>query len=148
MGWRAGGGASGTGRCARTAASFWVFLTLRSSDFFRGLSTFRAVALRGRTFLATRALDAGAFFVSFLLFGAMRAFATFRAVVFLGTALFALGRVGFVTARLFAAGFVEDRPEDARDVERRKPLVTALMRLQIEGLMRVKASRRCGGRIT
>ena len=83
-----------------------------------------------------------------LFFVATRAFATFRAAVFLGTALFAFGRVGFALARLFAADFVEDRRADARDVERLRPFETALMRLQIEGLMWSQNSRSCGGRIT
>jgi hypothetical protein len=60
-------------------------------------------------------------------------FAAFRAEVFFGTALFALGRVGFVTTRLFAAGFDGDLRLDARDDERLSPFETALMRLRLKG---------------
>jgi hypothetical protein len=78
---------------------------------------------------------------------ATRVGVTFRGAVFFATARFALGRVGFDTTLRFAAG-LEERLADARDVERLSPFVTALMRLQIEGVKRVKTSRRCGGRIT
>jgi hypothetical protein len=93
------------------------------------LTTLLEVALRGAAFLGTRVFaDAVFFLAAGLLFAARRDFAAFRDKVFLGTALFALGRVGFVTARRFAAGFEEDRLEDARDVERLSPFETALMR--------------------
>jgi hypothetical protein len=98
--------------------------------------------LAGRAFAATTLFLAAPF-----AFAATRAVADFLATVFCGTALFAFGRSVFPVVRRFAAGLA-DRLEDARDVDRRSPFETALMRLQIEGLKRVKASRRCGRRIT
>jgi hypothetical protein len=83
-----------------------------------------------------------------LLLETTRLFAAFLGAAFCGTARFALGRFAFATTRRLAAVFDEDRLADARDVERLSPFETALMRLQIEGLMRVDVSRSCAGRIT
>jgi len=49
VGWRCGGGATEIGLCARTAASFWVFLTRSATDFFAG-KVFRPVVLCVATF--------------------------------------------------------------------------------------------------
>lgn len=107
----------------------------------------RETVLRGATFFFGVALAAIFFLAGTLALGAGRVVADFRAVFFCGTALFAFGRSVLAVVRRFAAG-LDDRLADARDVERRSPFETALMRLQIEGLKRVKASRRCGRRIT
>ena len=68
-----------------------------------------------------------------LLFVALRfkesfAFGGFRAIDLRATARLAFGRVGFgAVARLLAADFGEELRVTARDVERLKPLVTALI---------------------
>jgi len=136
VGWRDGGAVIGAGLCARTAASFCVFLTLGAVDFwiafFGAAKDFRAAAARGEAFLPARcfATDFGfvtTFFVDFFL-GAAFALAGFRATVFLTTALFAFGRaaLGLVT-RFFAAVFGEERRAAARDVERLKLFGAALI---------------------
>ena len=107
----------------------------------------RETAFRGAVFFAGRAFPAIFFLAALLALAATRVVVDFRAALFCGTALFAFGRSVLAVARRFAVG-LDERLADARDVERRSPFETALMRLQIEGLKRVKASRRCGRRIT
>ena len=110
-------------------------------------TTLREMALRGAAFFLGGAFAAIFFLAAPLALAATREVADFRAVLFCGTALFAFGRSVFAVVRRFAVG-LDERLAVARDVERRSPFETALMRLQIEGLKRVKASRRCGRRIT
>ena len=89
-------------------------------------------------FVATRCFGAVVFleavlrfaiiFLGALLFTEAFALAAFRDAVFSATALFALGRLVLaLSVRLLAADFGEDRWAAARAVERRRPLVTALM---------------------
>ena len=89
-------------------------------------------------FAATRCFGAAVFleavfrfaiiFFGALLFTEAFAFAAFRDAVFSATALFALGRLVLAfSVRLLAAALGEDRWAAARAVERRRPLVTALM---------------------
>jgi hypothetical protein len=77
-------------------------------------------------------------------------FADFRSGVLLATALFAFAREGFgVGARRFAADFGAARRAVARDVERLKLLVTALIsKVMIERAMWTKRSGSCRGRVT
>jgi len=71
-------------------------------------------------------------------------------VTFFATALLAFGRAVFgAGARLFAADFGEVRRGTARDVERLKFLVTALIsKVMIERTSEPKRSGSCGGRVT
>jgi hypothetical protein len=89
-------------------------------------------------FAATRCFGAAGFleavfrlaiiFFGALLFTEAFAFGAFRDAVFAATALFALGRLALAfSVRLFAAALGADRWAAARAVERRRPLVTALM---------------------
>jgi hypothetical protein len=89
-------------------------------------------------FAATRCFGAPVFledvfrlaiiFFGALLFTEAFAFAVFRATVFSAIALFALGRLVLAfSVRLLAADLGADRWAAARAVERRRPLVTALM---------------------
>ena len=67
-------------------------------------------------------------FLEGLLFKETLALAVLRDVAFSATALFAFGRLAFaLSVRLLAADLGEDRWAAARDVERLRPLVTALM---------------------
>ena len=112
-------------------------MTLSSTDF--GVDAdFRGVALRAVDFAATRGFETAVFLEAVLLlvmiffvalfFTAAFAFAGFRATVFCATALFALGRLVFAfSVRLFAEDLGEERCAAARDVERLRPFVTALM---------------------
>lgn len=93
----------------------------------------RVTTLRGAAFFFGVVFAAVFFLAGTLALAATRVVADFRAVFFCGTALFALGRSVLAVARRFAAG-LDERLADARDVERRSPFETALMRLQIEGL--------------
>jgi hypothetical protein len=124
-------------------------LTLKSNDFFGLAAGFREASFRGAAFFATRALDTAVFFLAAGLdLELTRLFAAFRVAALCGAARLAFGRLAFGATRRLAGDFDEDRRADARDVERLSPFETALMRLQIEGLMRVNVSRRCGGRLT
>ncbi|HKO97699.1 MAG TPA: hypothetical protein VJU86_11940 [Pyrinomonadaceae bacterium] len=94
---------------------------------------FLATTLRATAFFATArfgvAVDflAVAFFVA-LLFVEVFAFVAFLAIGFCTEARFAFGLADAeVTFLRFAADFAEGREAAARDVERLKPLVTALM---------------------
>jgi len=89
-------------------------------------------------FAAARCLGAAVFLeavfrLAVIFFGALVfteafAFATFRDAVFSAMALFALGRLVLAfSVRLLAADLGADRWAAARAVERRRPLVTALM---------------------
>jgi hypothetical protein len=97
---------------------------------------FRATTLRAIAFFATRCFGAAffltaAFFVTLLfaeLFAETFALTVLRAAVFCATARFALGRAVFTfVARRLTADLGEDRRAVARDVERLRPLVTALI---------------------
>ncbi|MEK6282200.1 MAG: hypothetical protein AABN95_17725 [Acidobacteriota bacterium] len=96
------------GRCARTAASFWVFLTLIATDFLVGVD-FRATVFRVMAFLGCGLLAAVVFLAlaldETLLLGMDLAFTAFRAAGFCATALVAFGRffVEAVERRLVAA---------------------------------------------
>ena len=75
-------------------------------------------------------------FFGALLFTEAFAFAAFRATVFSATALFALGRLVLaLSVRLLAVDLGADLWAAARAVERRRPLVTALMEASIERLV-------------
>ncbi len=88
--------------------------------------------MRATTFLVTRDFGAAffltaAFFVTFFLTETL-AFAVLRPADFWTTALFAFGRLIFAfVGRAFTADFDDERRATARDVERLRPLVTALM---------------------
>ena len=118
-------------------------MTLTSSDFLCvanvALAGFRASGLCTEAFLATLDFTAVVFFVAFFDSFALRAatfgFAVFRAAL-LGTARFAFGRLVLLAVAALGRSFGEARRAAARDVERLRPFVTALMKLQIE---RVKA---------
>ena len=95
-------------------------------------------------FFGTRFLRATLFLTTDLLFRGTLAFRKetfgllgFRAVAFLATALLAFGRTDLgAAARLFAAGFGEERRATVRDAERLKLLVTALIsKVMIERAM-------------
>ena len=88
--------------------------------------------MRGAAFFVARDFGiafflTAAFFVT-LLFGETLAFEVLRVEAFCATARFAFGRaaLGFA-ARVLAADFADDRRATARDVERLRPLVTALI---------------------
>jgi hypothetical protein len=90
------------------------------------------------TFFLTAAFFATLLFKETLVFRrATFGFWVFRAVAFFATARLALGRAVFgAGARLFAAGFEEGRRATARDVERLKLLLTALIsKVMIERAM-------------
>lgn len=121
------------GRCARTAASFWVFLTLGATGFlcFAIVSFlaggFRAIVFFGARLLAAAFFLTATFFVDFAFTATFR-FWVFCAVARLATALFAFGRAVFdAVTRFFAADLGVERRVIARDVERLRPLVTALI---------------------
>ena len=115
---------------------------------------FFAATLRGAGFFGTRLL-ATAFFLTAIFFvdlGFVAVFTldVFRAGVLLATALFAFGRADFgVAARLLAADLGAGRRAMAREVERLKPLVTALIsKVMIERTMWTGRSGSCRGRVT
>ena len=95
------------------------------------------------------------FFVNLFL-GATRAFEAaftfsgFRAATFFATALLAFGRTVLgAGVRLFAAAFGEERRATAREVERLKLFVAALIsKVLNERPMWTKRSGSCGGRVT
>jgi hypothetical protein len=91
-----GGGAIGTGRCARTAASFWVFLTLTPTAFLETTAAdFRdGVDLRTLALLDARALVVRrpiTFLEDFVFAGCLD-FAALMGLALLATARFAFGR--------------------------------------------------------
>lgn len=94
---------------------------------------FFATALRASGFLAADFFATGATFfltglAAIFFFGATFVFVAFRAAGFWATALFAFGRLAAeATLFRFAVALLEAREADVRDVERLKPLVTALM---------------------
>ena len=108
-------------------------MTLGATDFFGVVRVdFRKTGLRAAAFFGVRCLRATFFltavFLVGLLFNETFALPVLRAAAFCGTALFALGREAFgAVARRLAADFGEDREVAARDGERLKPLVTALI---------------------
>jgi len=77
-------------------------------------------------------------------------FWVFRAGAVLATALFAVGRLDFDTVtRFFAADLGAERRVIVRDVERLKPLVTALIsNVMIERAIWTGRSGSCRGRVT
>jgi hypothetical protein len=89
-------------------------------------------------------------FSATLVFKETFAFAILRVVVFFATARFAFGRALFGAAvRRFAVDFGEARRAIARDEERLKLLVTALIsKVMIERAMWTKRSGSCRGRVT
>ena len=100
------------------------FLCFATVGFFA--TTFRAVA-----FFGTR-LFAAAFFLTAIFLGDFGfaetfSFWVFRAGAVLATALFAFGRTVFDAVTRFAADLGAGRRAIVRDVERLKPLVTALI---------------------
>ena len=154
-----------TGRCARTAASFWVFLTLGATDFLCFAKVgFNGAALRLLAFLiaffGTRLLAMTLFLTAFFLvtlflratrvFEATLTFCVFRAATLFATALLAFGRAVLgAGVRLFAADFGEERRATAREVERLRLFVTALIsKVMIERPMWTNRSGSCGGRVT
>ena len=114
----------------------------------------RGTALRAIAFFGTRCFGAAFFlaavFLLALLFKETFALAVLRAGAFCAIALFAFGRAVFGGAtRRLAADLGEDLWVVARDVERLKPLVTALIsKLRLKGLMWTRRSGSCGGRVT
>ncbi len=116
------------GRCARTAASFWVFLTLGLTAFFSRVAfdfrAERAELFRATFFFAVAVRRFGlGFFPRTIDFEAAD-LDPFRTDDFDGEALFALGRfdLAFTAPRL--ADFGADRPTELFLVDRVKPLVT------------------------
>jgi hypothetical protein len=119
---------------ARTAASFWVFLTLGTTVgfFCRVTLTLRLAALRGVGFLTVLVLELAALRLAtgFLLtlFRAVVDFEALRTGDLVAIALFTLGRAGLAfKARLLFDDFVAERRAPARDADRLKPFVTALL---------------------
>jgi hypothetical protein len=117
----------------------------------------RDATLRGVTFLGVLCREATFFFaialaafVAGLLFKANLALVVFLVAAFCATARLAFGlAVLAVAMRRFAAGFGAARRATSRDVERLKPLVTALMsKLRLIGQMWTMHSGSCGGRVT
>ena len=113
------------------------------------------MAFRGAVFLSARCFEAavlflGAAFLAALLFKLTFAFAVFRAIDFWAIALFAFGRAVLgLAAPLLAAALAEDWRRFARDVERLRPFVTALIaNKKMKGLLWTQALRSCGGRVT
>jgi hypothetical protein len=119
-------------------------LTLESTDFFTGMVDFRGAAFFGSAFFATRCFGALTFldavFLTDLLLAVTFGFAAFLAGAFFASARFAFGRFSF--ARALEADFAVTRREPARDDERLKPLLTALMKLRGERLTRAQKTLR------
>lgn len=136
------------GRCARTAASFWVFLTPGTTVFFRrftlaldfsadravmllavfGVFFCEAVGVRFAKGFLARLLDAADLDVAGL--------ESLRLAGFEAAALFALGRTDFVCIdRPLTEPFGDDRRVGLRDVDRLMPLVTWLLirRFKLKG---------------
>ena len=108
-------------------------MTLEASDFLCvAIGVFFGVALRGAVFFSTD-LRAAAFFltatflVGFFRFAVAFTFTDFRDAVFFATARVAFGRALATAARLFAVGLGAERRATAREVERLKLLVAALI---------------------
>ena len=96
------------GRCARTAASFWVFLTRSATDFFAGTAFFGA-AFRATTFFTAVRLGVdfrAAAFDGVLPFATTLALLVFFVADLRATARVALGRLDGLEGRRFAADFV------------------------------------------
>ena len=104
---------TGVGRGARTAASFWVFLTLGATDFFGVANVdFFGTGLRTIAFFAGRCFAAAFFLITVfrLLFNATFALAVLRTVAFWATARFAFGRAALgLDEPRFAAALGADR---------------------------------------
>jgi hypothetical protein len=89
---------------------------------------FRGAAFFGAAFFRAMVLFLEAVFLAVLLFNLTFAFAVFRAIDFWATALFAFGRAVLgLPAPLLPAGLAEDWRRFARDIERLRPFVTALI---------------------
>jgi predicted membrane protein len=104
------------------AIALWC---LADVNFFE--ATFRGAAFFGTRLLAIAFFLTATFFVDLGLTEVF-AFDVFRAGALLATALFAFGRAFFAAAtRLLAADLGVGRRAIVREVERLKPLVTALI---------------------
>jgi hypothetical protein len=133
VGCRRGGGVTVIGRCARTAATFWVFLTLGTTGFFSRVAIafdFRAERLellRATFFFAATVGRLGIGFFARASDLEVAALDLFRATDFEGEALFALGcfDLAFTAPRL--ADFEADLPAELLLVDRVKPLVTGVL---------------------
>ena len=95
-------------------------------------ATFLGAAFRVMVFFGTRAFSVTFFLTATFLLGFLFrdtfAFALLRGAAFSATALFAFGRLVLaVVARLFVTDFADERRATARDVERLRLLVTALI---------------------
>jgi len=107
--------------------------SLGATDFFRvAVVDFRATALREIAFFGTGRFGVAffltaAFFVT-LLFAETFALLVLRDAAFCATARFAFGRAVFrLEDRRLTTDLGDDRRAAARDVERLRPLVTALI---------------------
>lgn len=131
MGCRRGGGVTVIGRCARTAATFWVFLTLGTTAFFAWVAIafdFGRVILLAATFFLGVAV--GRLGVGFLVRASDLEAADldpFRANDFAGEALFALGWFDLAFTARPLTDFWTDRPVELFLVDRVKPLVTGVL---------------------
>jgi len=132
VGCRGGGGATATGRGARTAASFWVFLTLGATFFWRAGAALRATGFF-RAFFSGLALAAGAFRLAtglaaprVALRRVVAARVDFFAADFGAVALFAFGFADLDdTVRLLGAALPEVRRPPELDL--RKPFAAGLL---------------------
>jgi hypothetical protein len=125
------------------------------TDFLcAGTVDFRNTGLRAIAFFGVRRFGATFFLITVfllaLLFKETFALLVLRAGAFCAIALLAFGRAVLgVAARRLAADLGADRRAGARDVERLRPLVTALMsKLRLKGQMGHRRSGSCGGRVT
>lgn len=121
---------------ARTAASFWVFLTLGSSTLRCLTSTFLGAAAFAGVFLTPRfgavALRAGAaVFLTAFCFAVTFGLAAFRAGA-LAVLAFGFGRAGFAFNALDFADFTAVRAL-VLEVERLRPFARVLMECNVEG---------------
>lgn len=120
------------GRGARTAASFCVFLTLEASDFLCvAIGAFLGVALRSPAFFGAD-LPAATFFLTATFFVCLPFVVTFDFVDFRDAVFFAMARVAFgrdfeAVTRLLAVALGAERRATAREPERLKLLVAALI---------------------
>lgn len=147
------------GRCALTAASFWVFLTLGASDFLcLGNAAFFAIGFRVTSFLLAffgAVFFTATFFLTALFFVDLAltetfVFEGFRGTTFFARALLAFGRADFAAVtRFFATDFAEERRTTVREPERLKLLVAALIsKVLNERAIWTNRSGSCGGRVT
>ena len=153
------------GLCARTAASFWVFLTLGATGFlcfakvgFIGttlrlgafLIAFFTARLLRMTFFLTAPFFATARLEATRAFDAAFTFCVFLATTFFATALLAFGRALLGAGlRPLTVDFAEERRATVREVERLRVFVAALIsKVMTERPIWTKRSGSCGGRVT